>query len=373
MNKSEILKKYGGWFLLAVAVIVFYKLFDSLSIFVDIFSRILSILTPVFIGAILAYFLSPIATIVEKKLASIHRLKDHKRLLSVLFVFLGFIAIIVIAIVVITPVLTRTVVDLASSMDSYLINFKNTAATMIPNKDILNFVINIEKGFVKFVEALAMLDPMLYVKSIFSAASTMITVILGLVFCPYILIERNTLGRLFDKIMLLFISKEKLDFIHNYMYKSHHIFGQFVYGKFIDSLIIGAIALVGFGLMGLDAFPLLAVIILVTNMIPYFGPFIGGAPVVFFALLTAGFVPAIWTAIFILVLQQFDGLILGPAILGESVGISPFWIIFAITVFGGLFGFIGMFLGVPLICVIRMFFNDYLQYRKLNKEKQQIK
>lgn len=91
---------------------------------------------------------------------------------------------------------------------------------------------------------------------------------------------------------------------------------------------------------------------------------IGGVPVVFIVLLTNGIMPAIWTALFIFALQQFDGLILGPRILGDSVGISPFWIICSITIFGSLFGFLGMFLGVPLICVIRMFFNDFLEYRK---------
>ena len=84
----------------------------------------------------------------------------------------------------------------------------------------------------------------------------------------------------------------------------------------------------------------------------------------FIVLLTNGIMPAIWTALFIFALQQFDGLILGPRILGDSVGISPFWIICSITIFGSLFGFLGMFLGVPLICVIRMFFNDFLEYRK---------
>lgn len=366
MNKSEFFKKYGGLFLLAIATIVFYKLFDSFSIVADFFSRVLSILTPVFIGAVLAYFLSPLASLLERKLTKT-KVKNHKRLISVLTVFLGFILTIVISIMVLTPVLTDTVVELASSMDLYLKQFETTASSFIQNEDILHFVINIEKSVVNIIETLATVDPMLYVQSIFSAASTMITVLLGLVFCPYILIERDNLSKLFDRIMILFISQEKLTFIHQYTYKAHKIFGNFVYGKFIDSLIIGAIALVGFAIMGLDAFVLLAVIILVTNMIPYFGPFIGGIPVVFFALLTGGFGPAIWAAIFIFILQQFDGLILGPAILGETVGISPFWIIFAITVFGGLFGFIGMFLGVPVICVIRMLFNDYLEYRKIQK------
>lgn len=370
MNKSDILKKYGGLFLLAVAVIIFYKLFDSLSVFVDIFKRILSILTPVFIGGVLAYFLQPLVAKLEKYFASKKGfLGNNKRLLSVLFVFLSFILFIVIIIVVLAPIMANTVVDLASSMDTYMKNFEATASSMIENKEVLNFVLSMENGVMLFFETLASHDPMTYLQSVFSAASTMITWLIGLVFCPYILIERDSLLRLFDRIALLFLQQEQLDFIHDYAYKSHKIFGDFIYGKFIDSVIIGMIALVGFGLLGLKFFPFLAVIVLITNMIPYFGPFIGGIPVVFFALLTSGLMPAVWTALFIFALQQFDGLILGPAILGETVGISPFWIIFAITVFGGLFGFVGMFLGVPFICVIRMFFNDYWMYRKRHKEK----
>ena len=192
----------------------------------------------------------------------------------------------------------------------------------------------------------------------------MLTLLLGLIFCPYILIEADKLANIFDRFMLSFIKKDNLDLIHEYAFKSHNIFGKFIYGKFVDSVIIGLIALIGFGLMGLPFFPLLAFVVFITNMIPYFGPFIGGIPVVFIVLLIEGFMPALTSAIFIFALQQFDGLILGPRILGDSVGISPFWIICSITVFGSLFGFIGMFLGVPLICIIRMFFNDFLKYRK---------
>ena len=102
---------------------------------------------------------------------------------------------------------------------------------------------------------------------------------------------------------------------------------------------------------------------MITNMIPYFGPFIGGIPVVIITFIIMSPIKAFWVALFIFALQQFDGLILGPAILGDSVGISPFWIIFAITLFGGLWGFVGMFIGVPLIVVIRMVIGDILAYK----------
>ncbi|MFV0394680.1 MAG: AI-2E family transporter [Coprobacillaceae bacterium] len=369
MNRFDFIKRYGGIFLLAVAVIIFYKLFDSLGIVVNIFNTILSVFTPIVIGGVLAYFLLPIAKMFERKFEKTTGFfHNNKRLLSVLIAFFIFVLIIALTLVYFIPILANTVVDLTGSMNTYLQDFEANAANIIKDETILNFVVNMEKEVVQFMETWASKDPTIFIASVFSAANTFITMLLGLVFCPYILIERDNLLSLFNRISAIFISQNKLDVIHEYTYKCHKIFDEFVYGKFIDSVIIGAIALVGFGLLGLKFFPLLALVVLVTNMVPYFGPFIGGIPVVLFTLLTSGFGPAIWTALFIFALQQFDGLILGPAILGETVGISPFWIIFAITVFGGLFGFIGMFLGVPLICIIRMFFNDYMAYRKRRKE-----
>ena len=113
---------------------------------------------------------------------------------------------------------------------------------------------------------------------------------------------------------------------------------------------------------------LISVIIGVTNMIPYFGPFIGGFPAVLVALMTGDLFHALAVLVFVFALQQFDGLFLGPKILGDVVGISPFWVLLSITVFGHFFGFIGMFLGVPMICVIRMLFNDIIDFRNKMKE-----
>ena len=148
------------------------------------------------------------------------------------------------------------------------------------------------------------------------------------------------------------MSKEKIALIHDYAVRSHQIFGQFIYGKFLDSLIIGAIAFVGLGILKLKFFPILAVIILITNMIPYFGPFIGGFPAVLVALMTGDLFHALAVLVFVFALQQFDGLFLGPKILGDVVGISPFWVLLSITVFGHFFGFIGMFLSTKFVSFV---------------------
>lgn len=365
MKRLDVVKRYGGIFFLAVAVIIFYKLFDSLGIFVDAFKFLLSAFTPVVIGSILAYFLYPIAKFIEKKFKKRKGfLHNHRRVLSVLITFFSFILIIILALFYLIPILTDTVVNLMNLINTYLQEFDTNAANIITDESMLRFVSEIQNEAINFMQNLVFTNPMAHIGSVFSVASTLITWVLGLVFCPYILIERDSLHSLFNRICLLFMPQKKLDIVHTYCLKCHKIFGGFVYGKFIDASIIASIALIGFSIIGLKFFPLLALVVLITDMIPYFGPFIGGIPIILFAFLSSGLVPAIWTAIFILCLQQFDGLIMGPAILGETVGISPFWVIFSITVFGRMFGFIGMFLGVPLICIIRMFFNDYIAYRK---------
>ena len=191
------------------------------------------------------------------------------------------------------------------------------------------------------------------------------TAFMSIVICPYILAERESLLRIFDRVIGLFICERDIRFIHRYANKINRIFSNFIFGKALDSLIIGIIALVAFRFMNLKFDVLFALVIMVTNMIPYFGPFIGGIPVTLIAGLTMGVTPGIWTGIFIICLQQFDGLILGPYILGESVGVNALWIIFAITFFGGTMGFIGMFIGVPLIAVIRMIFNDVTRFQDI--------
>ncbi len=366
MDKFNWLKKYTGILMIVLISIVFYKIFDNLWSIVEFFKSALLALSPLLIGAILAYFLSPLAISLEKRMAKINGVKNHKRLLSVMVVFLTFIAFIAILGVIIFPLLADAIVDLTETLTLYIENFEENIRKVSNNETIVNYILSLEDDVEKFIQRLAQIDPVLYVQSIFSAASLVFSTILGIIFCPYILIERNRLADLFDCIVGMVISKKTLNVIHSYAYKSHIIFGNFVYGKFIDSVIIGVIAGIGFWLLGLPVFPLLAVIIFITNMIPYFGPFIGAVPVISFVLLTGDFALAFWTALFILALQQFDGLILGPAILGESVGITPFWVITAITLFGGLWGFVGMFIGVPLICIIRMLFHDYLDYRKRN-------
>ncbi|WP_346676957.1 AI-2E family transporter [Erysipelatoclostridium sp. An173] len=358
------LKQYSSFLILGILFIVLFKVFDP-----SWFSTILNAFYPIIIGAVLAYFLDPIVKIIARLLNKSQNsfLIKHQRVISVLIVFIGLILLLILLLNWLIPTMMGYVVELISNIDTYVLNFENTIRSTFEDEKVVNFIIMAADKFGDSIKVLSTNDYVEMIAFAGKTGSTLLTILMGLIFCPYILVETKKLLNIFDRLMLCFISERKLALIHEYAYKSHQIFGSFVYGKFIDSLIIGIIALIGFGLMDLPFFPLLAFVIFITNIIPYFGPFIGGIPVTFVVFLIDGLMTGIATGLFIFVLQQFDGLLLGPYILGDTVGISPFWIITSITVFGSLFGFFGMFLGVPMICVIRMFFDDFVAYRKKKK------
>ena len=147
--------------------------------------------------------------------------------------------------------------------------------------------------------------------------------------------------------------------------------GKFIIGKIIDSSIIGIMCFIGMSIFRFDYPLLISVIIGVSNLIPFFGPFIGGIPSVVLLLLINP-MEALWFTIFLFVLQQFDGNILGPKILGESVGISGFWIMVSVIVGGGLFGIVGMILGVPFFAAIFMLITEVVEWRMKAKKKKKL-
>lgn len=361
----KTLKNYVGIILCACVIIFIYKTFDT-----ALFSSVLSAFIPLIVGAILAYFLQPLVYKFEMFLDSFQneKLIKYSHTISSIFIFVVFVLIIVVLLIAIIPALVNYVVNIADNLTLYIKNFEKTLEIYLGSNLASEVIIKIDEMVVKYVNSIEAVDPIATLGTIFKAGSTIITAVLGLIFTPYVLIEAKKLVSIFDRLCSLFMSKEKIELIHSYAVRSHRIFGQFIYGKFLDSLIIGIIAFIGLAILKVKFFPILAVFILITNMIPYFGPFIGGVPAVLVALMTGDLFHALAVLVFVFALQQFDGLFLGPKILGDVVGISPFWVLLSITVFGHFFGFIGMFLGVPMICVIRMLFNDIIDFHNKMKE-----
>lgn len=199
-----------------------------------------------------------------------------------------------------------------------------------------------------------------------SLLTTSYNVLMGLVISIYIILDMKKLKRSARKVVYALSPKKKEQEVWQTMKQCSHIFNGFLIGKMIDSLIIGILCLIAMSILKLPYALLLSLIVCITNMIPYFGPIIGAIPGVMIYL----FIDIRYAFIFalmILILQQFDGLYLGPKILGDQTGIKPLWVIFGITVGGAYFGVMGMFLGVPVVAVIMYLLQLFLD-KKLKKK-----
>ena len=199
-----------------------------------------------------------------------------------------------------------------------------------------------------------------------SVVSMVYNILIGLVVSIYFVIDARGLMTKTKEIIYAVMPKGKEKRTWNVILQCNHIFNGFLFGKMIDSLIIGLLCFIIMLILHLPYALLISVIVGITNMIPYFGPFIGAVPgVVIFFFISPKL--SLIFAIMILALQQFDGLYLGPKILGDLTGIKPLWVIFGVTVGGALFGVMGMFLGVPTVAVLS-YLSSLIIEKKLKKK-----
>lgn len=204
----------------------------------------------------------------------------------------------------------------------------------------------------------------------FSVVKFFTNFILGIIISIYMMMHRDRYIAQMKKLLIAFTPEGKSEKILNFLGKVNETFSKFINAKIIDSVIIGAMCYIGSLILGFDNAFLIAVLVGITNVVPYFGPFIGAIPSAFIVLMQ-GPLKMLVFVIFIVALQQFDGHILGPKLLGDSLGLTSLWIIFAVIIMTGLFGIVGMIIGVPLFSLIYMLLK-YLIYDRLEKKGKSI-
>lgn len=366
-------KKYW-WQLIGFAfiVILMNQLISNYIAFGKLLGTILRLFQPFIIAFVFAYMLYPLVKAIETKV--LKKLMPNVRQeirywLSIFISYMLFIGIAVIFIAWLIPIVFDNLKLVSPSLiDEYIENarglFNDFQQTFSFLKNI-DFV-EIMDGFVSSLfNVFSSQNIRSYLQQIISFTSVLYVWVMGIIISIYMLVERESLFKSTSKFFSLFIVESKLNHIKSYIHKVNHVFIKFFFGKALDSFIIGILAAIGFYFLNVPLFLVMAFVIMVTNMIPYFGPFIGGIPVTLLTLvITQDFLAAFWVGLFILALQQFDGLYLGPKILGDSVGVSAFWVIASITLGGAMFGFVGLLLCVPIAATIRMLFNDYYDYKK---------
>ena len=208
-------------------------------------------------------------------------------------------------------------------------------------------------------------------EGVFNVVNEVMNAIIGIIVSAYVLFSKEKFSMQTKKIIYALFKPNHANMILHLTIKSNSIFGGFIIGKIIDSAIIGVLCFIGLSVLKMPYTLLVSVIVGVTNVIPFFGPYIGAIPSAILILLSDPKM-GIYFIIFIIVLQQLDGNVIGPTILGDSTGLSAFWVMFSILLGGGLFGFVGMILGVPTFAVIyyivNMLINHNLEKRKLPTE-----
>ncbi len=370
-------------FVTVAACITFFFVLFRWNAIVTVIGDILKAGESIIIGLALAYLLMPTKNAIEKFVYRLLRKKKIKKdkakriaksiAITGAIIFLFIIIGVLIAILV--PALITSIIGLVEAMPGYINSFvKWIEDTGLADSSVALMIGDAITSLTSELQNWAQTEilPLVqeYLGQITSGVLAVVKVILnffiGIIVVVYVMSIQETLTGQCKKVIYAIFPAKKGNVIIDTVRKSHEIFSGFVTGKIIDSAIIGVIAYIGCMLMQTPSALLVAFIIGVTNVIPFFGPFIGAVPSILLVLIQSP-IHALYLAIFILVLQQVDGNIIGPKILGDSTGLSAFWILTSISIAGGLFGFFGMLLGVPVFAVIYYIVQQIVAYRMEKK------
>ena len=363
------------WMIVACAAIAFYMLLGNVSYFTGLLGKAGAILAPFAGGVVIAYAINPIDSWVHKTL-----FRGDKRLhwLSMLIGYL--VAILVVgglAYLIMTQVLT-SIMSFASALPSYTRNLEAWLLTMTGEYPALEPHLATTLEYVQDLSGSVgklLSTAMGYVPQIMSyfsdATATFITVFTALASSIYLLTQKNKLLRHIKILTRAFLPGDLAETILRISRKANRNLSGFFSGKIIDSAIIGVLTFVLMSIFRMSYAPLISIIVGVTNIIPVFGPFIGAVPGILI-LLFLNPAQALGFALLILFIQQLDGNIIGPRILGDAIGIDALWVLFSIVVCGDLFGLVGMVIGVPLFATIMGLVKEFaewcLEYRGIDKE-----
>ena len=341
---------------IGIVLIVVNKLLDNVSGFYGLFGKLFDILSPFFVGGLLAFILYKPCHYFEKKLLKTKQkwLQNAARGFGIAIVYFSLLAIVFLTVKVVWPAIYRNVEQLVLELPYYytrgieileeynivteveLLNRLKTAAETMFSVDSLGKYVSYLSGF----------------------ASSVASILTGVVVSVYMLLEREMLRSILKRIIRLFVKAKHQDLVIAYFGKAANLFYSYFAGLGLDSLAIGLISVPFFYFFKVPYAFLFGALIGICNMIPFFGPILAAAVIFLVSFLSVGPVKALWILIFQIILGQLDSHFIQPKIISSSVGISPFWAIFAVLVFGKLWGILGLIAGVPLIAVVRFLFAE---------------
>ena len=358
---------------IAIGAVIIRAIFSFESLVGGIRSAF-NVLMPFVIGALLAFILNPAVRKVMQFLEKICHVRSLKlrKLLAIAITYIIFLGFITVTIFGIVPQVANSIIELINNIPAsinYIYDLLDILKEHFPSLDIAGLekatndtiptLLNTLKDFA------TNLIPAIYTISMY-IVNWIVDIVIAIIVSVYMLSDKKQLRNSCKAMVYAFVPQKWVQILVEVLQECNNLFSSFVIGKAIDSLIIGILCFILMNIFRLPYAVLISVIVGITNMIPYFGLFIGAIPGILILLIVSP-IKALVFLILILCLQQFDGLILGPKILGNSTGLRPLWIIIAITVGGTVGGVLGMFLGVPIVAFLRYLMNRLIQHRLRKK------
>ena len=358
MNKIEI--DYKKTLKLVIIAIIAYWILNHYQIVLSLLSKLLSVLMPFIIGCMIAFVLNVLMIRIEKQLSKVivnPKLKILKRVLSILGSIALVVGVVAIIIILIIPELVSAIKVIALSLPEVIDNLQNwtdSHSIYLPQLENLINQIDVESlgnELSKFAktEFSGMLDSTIDILAVI--VNGIVNFVLGLVFAIYILMSKETLKDQTKRLINAYLPNKIANNIFEVARLSRTTFSNFIIGQTVEAFILGALCTIGMIILGLPYAPMVGSLVGITAFIPIIGAFIGGA-IGAFMIFTVDYMQAFIFIIFLVVLQQLEGDLIYPRVVGSTIGLPSIWVLFAVTVGGSLWGITGVLLGVPIVSVI---------------------
>lgn len=371
-------KRKISWLLVALIVVIVYKLLDNFSSVQQWFATFFRILRPFLAGLLISYILFiPCAKIEKTYLKSKSKLINKKaRTLSVITTYIIATLIIIILVNCIFPVLKDSIIELFSNIPNYyeivVKKFNELPNDSILKSDIIKEkVAELQNVDIKQVLSISNDKIVEYAKNVLNVFSGIFDVFVALVVSVYILTQRSQIVNFLRRLARAMFKKETYEALDKYFTKANEVFFTFISSQLLDAFIVGVLTSIAMIILKVRYAPLLGFMIGLFNMIPYIGAIVAVVIAIIITLITGGIGKAIAMAVVVIILQQVDANIINPKIIGRSLQVTPLLVLMAVTVGGAYFGILGMFLAVPVAVVIKAVLCDYVDNKNEIKDEEE--
>lgn len=371
-------KRKISWLLIALIVVIVYKLLDNFSSVQQWFATFFRILRPFLAGLLISYILFiPCAKIEKTYLKSKSKLINKKaRTLSVITTYIIATLIIIILVNCIFPVLKDSIIELFSNIPNYyeivVKKFNELPNDSILKSDIIKEkVAELQNVDIKQVLSISNDKIVEYAKNVLNVFSGIFDVFVALVVSVYILTQRSQIVNFLRRLARAMFKKETYEALDKYFTKANEVFFTFISSQLLDAFIVGVLTSIAMIILKVRYAPLLGFMIGLFNMIPYIGAIVAVVIAIIITLITGGIGKAIAMAVVVIILQQVDANIINPKIIGRSLQVTPLLVLMAVTVGGAYFGILGMFLAVPVAVVIKAVLCDYVDNKNEIKDEEE--